>query len=281
MSKEGNAAGAGSLVTHREFKLLLKPEKFPHRRSLLEFNELLARTAKMLGVDYEPVESLDTQLRVVQFYDTKSEELRKHKLIFRIRQIRQGGWPDESWELTFKCRAPEYDTAAAFNTDTTMTKLQKKKFKEELIRGDAPGTMKRIFSNNVIVEYPEIQVEFPVSRLAEYLPHFGSLGLDPNETLSIVAGAKVFELQSTLGTLNFGHGVSAHTSLAVWARPLPDTFEPLIAEFGYSTRVVGDEHNEKAQKRADDFFKALQLPLKDYLAEGTTKTALIYGDEAS
>jgi len=45
--------------------------------------------------------------------------------------------------------------------------------------------------------------------------------------------------------------------------------------------VVGDEHNEKAQKRADDFFKALQLPLKDYLAEGTTKTALIYGDEAS
>jgi len=233
MSKEGNAAGAGSLVTHREFKLLLKPEKFPHRRSLLEFNELLARTAKMLGVDYEPVESLDTQLRIVQFYDTKSEELRKHKLIFRIRQIRQGGWPDESWELTFKCRAPEYDTAAAFNTDTTMTKLQKKKFKEELIRGDAPGTMKRIFSNNVIVEYPEIQVEFPVSRLAEYLPHFGSLGLDPNETLSIVAGAKVFELQSTLGTLNFGHGVSAHTSLAVWARPLPDTFEPLIAEFGY------------------------------------------------
>ena len=281
MSKEGNAAGAGSLVTHREFKLLLKPEKFPHRRSLLEFNELLARTAKMLGVDYEPVESLDTQLRIVQFYDTKSEELRKHKLIFRIRQIRQGGWPDESWELTFKCRAPEYDTAAAFNTDTTMTKLQKKKFKEELIRGDAPGTMKRIFSNNVIVEYPEIQVEFPVSRLAQYLPHFGSLGLDPNETLSIVAGAKVFELQSTLGTLNFGHGVSAHTSLAVWARPLPDTFEPLIAEFGYSTRVVGDEHNEKAQKRADDFFKALQLPLRDYLAEGTTKTALIYGDEAS
>ncbi|MBV8584189.1 MAG: hypothetical protein JO241_09350 [Candidatus Eremiobacteraeota bacterium] len=281
MSKEGNAAGAGSLVTHREFKLLLKPEKFPHRRSLLEFNELLARTAKMLGVDYEPVESLDTQLRIVQFYDTKSEELRKHKLIFRIRQIRQGGWPDESWELTFKCRAPEYDTAAAFNTDTTMTKLQKKKFKEELIRGDAPGTMKRIFSNNVIVEYPEIQVEFPVSGLAEYMPHFGSLGLDPNETLSIVAGAKVFELQSTLGTLNFGHGVSAHTSLAVWARPLPDTFEPLIAEFGYSTRVVGDEHNEKAQKRADDFFKALQLPLRDYLAEGTTKTALIYGDEAS
>jgi hypothetical protein len=81
--------------------------------------------------------------------------------------------------------------------------------------------------------------------------------------------------------LNFGHGVTAHTSIAVWARPVPDRFEPLIAEFGFSTKPVNDEHNEKAQKRADEFFKALQIPLKDYLAEGTTKTALIYGDEAS
>ena len=45
-----------SLVTHREFKLLLKPEKFPKRRSLLEFNELLQQYAEKLGVDYEPVE---------------------------------------------------------------------------------------------------------------------------------------------------------------------------------------------------------------------------------
>lgn len=280
MSKDGKGSVA-SLVTHREFKLLLKPEKFPKRRSLLEFNEMLASIAKQLGVDYEPVESLDSQLRIVQFYDTQGEALRKNKLIFRIRQVRQGGWPDESWELTFKCRAPEYEKAAGFDTDTTFKKLQKKKFKEELIRGDAPATMKSIYSNNVIVESPEINLEFPLSRLTEHLPHLGTLGLNPDETLKVVAGAKVFELQSTLGALNFGHGVTAHTSIAVWARPVPDRFEPLIAEFGFSTRVSDDEHSEKGQKRADEFFKALQVPLKDYLADGTTKTALIYGDEAS
>ena len=272
------------LVTHREFKLLLKAEKFPNRRAVLEFNELLQRSAKALGVEYEPVESLDSQLRIVQFYDSKSEALRKNKLIFRIRQIRQGGWPDESWELTFKCRAPEYEKAAAFNTDTTLAKLQKKKFKEELIRGETPGTMTSIFSNNVIVEYPDISVEteFPISRLADHLPHLKTLGLNPDESLAIVAGAKVFELQSTLGNLSFGHGVTAHATLAVWARPIPDHFEPLIAEFGFSTRVrTGDEKEEKGQRAADEFFKALQVPLKDYLAEGTTKTALIYGDEAS
>lgn len=269
----------GSLVTHREFKMLLKPEKFPNRRSLLEFNALLEKSAKGLGVRYEPVESVDSQLRIVQFYDTKNQDLRKNKLIFRIRQIRQGGWPDESWELTFKCRAPEYEQAARFDTNTTLTKLQRKKFKEELIRGNAPGTMQSIYSNNVIVEYPEIDAELPIGRLAEALPHLKNVGLDMEERLSIVAGAKVFEIQSTLGNLFFGHGVSAHATLALWARPVPDRFEPLVAEFGYSTHVhEGDEKEAKGQKAADDFFKALQAPLHDYLSDGTTKTALIYGD---
>ena len=156
MSKTAEKPRGTPLVTHREFKLLLKPEKFPNRRALLEFAELLRHTAERLGVRYEPIESVDSQLRIVQFYDTKGQDLRKNKLIFRTRQIRQGGWPDESWELTFKCRAPDYETAANFNTDTTMSQLQKKKFKEELVRGEHPGTMTSIFSNNVIVEYPEV-----------------------------------------------------------------------------------------------------------------------------
>lgn len=273
---------ATPLVTHREFKLLLKPEKFPNRRAVLEFNEKLEETAKKLGVHYEPAESLDAQLRIVQFYDTKNEDLRKNKLIFRIRQIREGGWPGESWELTFKCRAPDYEKAAGFDTDTTMKQLQKKKFKEELIRGESIGTMASIFSNNVIVEYPNVEVDVPLARLANALPHLKTLGLDMNETLSIVAGAKVFELQSTLGNLSFGHGVVAHATLAVWARPIPDRFEPLVAEFGFSTHVLGgDEKEEKGQRAADDFFKALQVALKDYLSDGTTKTALIYGDQGS
>lgn len=282
MSKTVEKSTPESLVTHREFKLLLKPEKFPKRRSVLEFNQLLQSTAEKLGVHYEPVESLDSQLRIVQFYDTKNEDLRKNKLIFRIRQIREGGWPDESWELTFKCRADAYDKAAAFDTDTTMTNMQRKKFKEELIRGDEPGSMKSIFSNNVIVEYPDIKMDFPLSRLANALPHLKTLGLNPDETMSIVKGAKVFELQSTLGNLSFGHGVNATASLAVWARPVPDRFEPLVAEFGFSTHIhERDEKEQKGQAAADAFFKALQVPLHDYLYEGTTKTALIYGDEGA
>lgn len=281
MSKTAEKPRETPLVTHREFKLLLRPEKFATRRALLEFGELLRHAAEKLGVRYEPIESVDSQLRIVQFYDTKGQDLRKNKLIFRTRQIRQGGWPDESWELTFKCRAPEYEKAANFDTNTTMAQLQKKKFKEELVRGEHPGTMTSIFSNNVIVEYPEVQMEFPLSRLAAALPHLATLGLDMDEPLSIVAGAKVFEIQSNLGNLSFGHGVTATASLALWARPVPDRFEPLVAEFGYSTHVRGKEKEELGQRAADDFFKALQIPFHDYLSDGTTKTALIYGDEGS
>jgi hypothetical protein len=276
------AEKAAALVTHREFKLLLKPEKFPNRRALLDFNEFLTRCAKDMSVHYEPVESIDSQLRIVQFYDTKNEDLRKNKLIFRIRQSRDGGWPDESWELTFKCRATDYDEAAAFNTDTTLTKLQRKKFKEELIRGPSPGSMRRMFSNNVIVGYPEIRMAFPLSRLAEALPHLKTLTLNLDETMSIVKGIKVFEIQSTLGNFSFGHGVAAHATLAVWARPVPDRFEPLVAEFGFSTHLRDeDEKEQRGQAAADECFKMMQVPLHDHLYEGTTKTALIYGDQGA
>jgi hypothetical protein len=43
-----------STITHREFKLLLKPEKFPKRSALIEFNKLLEENAKKLKVRYVP-----------------------------------------------------------------------------------------------------------------------------------------------------------------------------------------------------------------------------------
>jgi hypothetical protein len=43
--------------------------------------------------------------------------------------------------------------------------------------------------------------------------------------------------------------------------------------------LAGHKKGHKAQEAADEFFKAIQLPLKDWLADGTTKTSLIYEDE--
>jgi hypothetical protein len=267
-------------ITHREFKLLLKPEKFPKRSSLVEFNHLLADTAAKFGVRYEPFESLDSQLRIVQFYDTADQELRKNSLIFRVRQLRQGGWPDDTWEITFKCRAPELETAASFDS-TSAYPEQKKKFKEELLHGGSVGTMNSIYSNNCIIEGPELNVEIPLEKLVEAFPHMKTLDLDLSEQLSIVQGAKIFEIQANLGNLFFGHHTTATATLAVWARPSVDKFDPLVAEFGWSYHPVDDEKGKEADAVADKFFKSIQLTLKDWLFAGTTKTAIIYGDQGA
>jgi hypothetical protein len=63
-------------------------------------------------------------------------------------------------------------------------------------------------------------------------------------------------------------------------RPVPDSFDVLCAEFGfaYKLRTDGEKH-QKAHDASDQFFQAVQVPLNDLLAQGTTKTAKIYGEE--
>ena len=268
-------------ITHREFKILLKPEHFPTRKALLEFNALLEKSASKLGIRYEPFDPIDSQTRVVQFYDTADQTLRKNQLIFRIRQLRDGGWPDESWEVTFKSRTPDREKAEQFDSNSNFPKQQKKKFKEEIIPGGSPGTLKSIYSNNCILESPELSIEMPLQRLVDEFPHLKSLDLDLTETLTIVKGAKVFEIEAKLGNLFFGHHVTATATLAVWARPVPDNFDPLIAEFGWSYHPVDDDKGKEADKAADAFFKDIQLPLESWMSDGTTKTALIYGDKGA
>ena len=276
-----NQSTTPTTVTHREFKLLLKAERFPTRRALLDFKKLLEEIAARLHVRYEPFDPIDAQLRIVQFYDTSDQTLRRNRLIFRIRQLRQALWPDDSWEVTFKARHADRGEAESFDTTSSFPKQQKKKFKEEILRGDAPGTVTSIYSNNVILESPELNVELPLSKLADVFPHLKSVNLNFDQTMTIVNGAKVFEIESKLGNFFFGHHVTATATLAVWARPVPDKFEPLIAEFGWSYHPVDDEKGKEADKVADQFFKDIQLPLRDWITSGTTKTALIYGDQGN
>jgi len=78
-----------------------------------------------------------------------------------------------------------------------------------------------------------------------------------------------------LGNLVFGSGVQAHCEIAIWMKSAGD---PIIGELAFSYRVNDENRNqEKAHKRADKFFKKLQIELADWLEIGSTKTALIYG----
>lgn len=268
-----------SAITAREFKLLLKPELFPTKKSVLEFNDRLAKFAKESGIVYEPFDRIDSELREVQFFDTPDAAFRRNHIILRLRRDRSSGWPDETWEVTFKRRSPDFRESADFNVDTTMQDITvKRKFKEEIIRGDTPHSIKSIFSNNLIGYYPVVKFEQPMSRIIEFFPGLKTLDLDPSQTVSAVNGARVFEIGARLGMYTFGKDTAAHADLAVWTRPRVDAFNVLVAEFGWSYHMKGDvSKQEKAHETADAFFKDCQQPFSNELFDGTTKTALIYG----
>jgi hypothetical protein len=266
-------------ITAREFKLLLKPELFPTKRSVLEFNNRLAKIAKEAGVEYDQFDRVDSEMREVQFFDTADAIFRRNHVILRLRRDHSSGWPDETFEVTFKRRCSDFREAADFNTDTSMKEVTvKKKFKEEILPGDKPGTIRSIFSNNLIGYYPVITFEQPMSRIIEVFPGLKALDLDPSQSVSRVGSARVVEIGARLGMFDFGKNTSAHVDLAVWMRPLADAMNWLVAEFGWSYHIKGDvSKHQKAYETADEYFKYLQESFAGDRFEGSTKTALIYG----
>ena len=61
----------------------------------------------------------------------------------------------------------------------------------------------------------------------------------------------------------------------IWMRSVGD---PIVGELAFSYRVNDANRKQaKAHKRADKFFKKLQIELANWLEIGSTKTALVYG----
>jgi hypothetical protein len=86
---------------------------------------------------------------------------------------------------------------------------------------------------------------------------------------------KVLEACLPLGSLCFGDAVHAHCEIGIWMR---NVGEPLIGELAFSYHVGKVNRKEnKAHKRADLFFRELQYAIPEWLADGATKTELIYG----
>jgi hypothetical protein len=155
---------------------------------------------------------------------------------------------------------------------------ERRKFKEEILRGDGIGTIRRIYSNNNVLDSPLAKFEAPMSRIAEIFRGLRDFDFDPDLLVAPVNEARVFEIQAKLGMINFGRDVMAHVDLAVWFRPAADAFNVLIGELAFAYKVLGSTvKHQEGHEAADAYFKALQTPLKDRIADGTTKTALIYG----
>ncbi len=279
VTKEGKGGKLDRRITNREFKLLLKPEGLDRRSQISQLSLLLVSFCRKFGVEFFHLDNANTGLRNVYFYDTPGEHLRHGNLILRVRESRQNVWVDDWCEVTLKCRAHDFSESLRYNPAPAGPHKSRLRLKEEILRGDGLGTQRLIYSNNAILDTVPVDKIFDrtFESVTDFFPDLKRLQVEPEMPVRIVGGRtnKVLEACLPLGNISFGDGVQAHCDIGIWMRSVGD---PIVGELAYSYRVTDENRdNTAAHKKADKFFKQLQLAIPDWLTTGSTKTALIYG----
>src|SRR5882757_6313754 len=101
-------------IHYREYKILLRPERFIRPERLEEYWKIVHGIAKEYGVKVTTNENaFNRMIREVLFYDTPEFDLYKNAFILRKRTFYKDGWPEVDHELTVKYRHKEMEMAAA------------------------------------------------------------------------------------------------------------------------------------------------------------------------
>lgn len=265
-------------IQYREYKIILQPQYFTTPKAFEDFWKIVRHTAKKFDVRIKEAEgAFESNVREVLFFDTEDFALYRNHFILRLRTRYKGGWPSGIPELTFKFRHPEFKQAAAVNVHPQIPGgIARIKFKEELLPiREALGGVRSIFSHNCVLAKTREGLELAVKDLAASFPAVKSLEADHEATLRLVNDMAVEEVQVDVGELSFGEGFHGKTSIAVWrTRKYEKAF---CGEFAFQCRFDSEEEIHKSSlRRADDFYKALQMEAHEWVSLGTTKTALVY-----
>ena len=264
-------------VKYREHKILLAPNRLQTTADFSRFWEKVKAVAAKsnVSIDAEP-RSVALSVRRVSFYDTKTFDLYRNAFILRKRVHYVASLPTDH-ELTFKFRHPDLGRAQAIDIRPTDEGRSKIKFKEEVMqpRDGAPG-LRSVYSHNYVDEMRDLTIRRRFGALAEQFPVLATLGASNDAAIVLVNDRTVEEQEAKTGTLHFGHGYTADSSIAVWLDA--GTRAPIAGEFSFQSRFESlGAIDPAAKQRSERFFLSLQSDLPKWLAPGATKTSLIYG----
>ncbi|MGV1017391.1 MAG: hypothetical protein ACOYBW_08450 [Fluviibacter phosphoraccumulans] len=268
-------------ITNREFKLLLKPRGLDRHHRITELQTEIHNLCTESGLLFTSPETMNSGMRNIYFVDTSDDSLRRNKLILRVRESRKQAWTDDWCEVTFKCRSEDIDRAWELNPIPKTDIPFRIRFKEEILKDGPIGSIRRLYSHNSIVDQVPIE-RVRTRKLAALVPLFPGLAevnLPFDQQLRVVGSAKnkVLEACVTLGNIAFSEKVHAHCEIAIWFHTIGD---PMIGELAFAYRVHKNNRKDiKAHQLADEFFKKLQQFFAKDIAQGTTKTAMIYGSK--
>jgi hypothetical protein len=268
-------------VKYVECKLILRPNHFTSRKSFFDFAKLMRRPAEETGVKFSTGEFINAplQIREVLFLDTPDFRFYNNAFILRRRIPYQDGFPVGDPEIVFKFRHPDLQRCAATDVRPDVPGDYRIKFKAEVLPlKDELGGLRMLYSHNVELSLSSLGHEEDRTSLAALMrifPPLAALKKHANEKVELVSDTIVEEVLQDIGTLDFGDGVTAKCNVALW-RARGD-HRPLIGEFGFQLKIGRNgKLNDRAMKRAEAFFLALQDEARDWIALGATKTAVVY-----
>ena len=266
------------VIHYREYKILLKPDRFTSKEGFMQFWNGVARTAKRfdLKVEMDP-HAFNSQVREVLFYDTPHFDLYNNHFILRKRTFYDEGWPRADHELTIKYRSGELQDAASIDVRPMAAGHEEIKFKEELLLDRKElGKMRSVYSHGCVLTSPKVVLDRGVEDIAGVFPALAKIDVRPDTKISLVNNVAVEEVQNTIGKIHFGHHYNGKTTIAIWrSRALE---KPLSGEFAFQCKFdrLTDVH-KSSLVLSDEFYKQVQLDCEEWVMLGTTKTAMVYG----
>ncbi len=267
-------------INYLEAKLILKPDPFTSIESFRDFGKLVQKVAKRTGVGFipDPNSQRRPEIREITFGDTPDFRLYNNAFILRRRISYVDGFPMGDPEIVFKFRHPDEQTAASFDVRPNIEGKYRIKFKaESLPLKDQVGGYRILYSHNVQFGLSQMREEDKTSMatLARVFPGLATLKKDDNEHITLVNEGIVEEVLLPLGQLDFGKGMLAKCDISLWRTR--GEHKQLVGEFAFQAQFPRREQvADKCKKLAAQFYIALQLEVKDWLALGVTKTAMVY-----
>ncbi len=261
-------------------KLILKPNRFTSRQSLFDFAQVLKEPAREYGVALATKDFKDRPLKIreVLFMDTADFRLYNNAFILRRRIPYVDGFPAGDPEIVFKFRHPDIQKAAETDVRPQILGDHLVKFKcQALPLKDRLGGIRMLFSHNV---------QFPVSRagrgdklsmeaMTRIFPVLECIKKSPVERFELVSDTIIEEVLQDIAMLDFGHGITAKSNVAIWRTR--GEHRPLIGEFAFQIKFKNrKELHREAMERAERFFVALQFAAADWIALNATKTGIVY-----
>lgn len=265
-------------IHYREYKLLLKPEHFVNRHGFGKFFKHLHRAAKEVGVGLAKSDKHREHVREVVFYDTPHFKLYSDGFILRKRTFFKHGNPEPNFELAIRFRDADAKMAASVDMRPLLPCIHAIEFKEEILQlRERLGGMRTLYANSCKLDTPNVILTQRLEIISQVFPGLlRARSANPKATLGVVNDVMIDETLVHIGELNFGGKVSCKASVAVWRNRF--TRHDMIAEFGYQLKFQGlPSLHRKPRELSEAFFKAIQHECNDWVALGTTKTALVYG----